>query len=91
MLLGQTAPPHDATRVAIHPPSTADEEYDDMDAAADGDGGEGDEPRPLAQEALAAKVAATLRRRAAGAIFRVPEHSRRGKGGGAGRAGAARA
>lgn len=82
VLLGQAAPPHDATRVAIQPQSTAAEEYDDIDTPADSDD-EVAEPRPLGQEALQAKVVATLCRRGAGAIVRMPEHNRRKAGGGA--------
>jgi hypothetical protein len=42
-------------RVVIQPPSTADEEYDDMDAPADGADGDA-EPKPLGQAQLQAKV-----------------------------------
>jgi coiled-coil domain-containing protein 63/114 len=86
--LGQATLPYDFSRVIIHPPSTNDEEYDDMDA---GDGDEDAEPKPLGQEQLVAKVQNMLRRRAATAIFRVPEHSKRSKGGSANRATGTRA
>jgi hypothetical protein len=80
--LGQAAAPYDASRVVIQPPSTNDEEYDDMDA---GDGDDDAEPKPLGQEQLQAKVQNRLRQRAATAIFRMPENSKRSKAAGAGR------
>lgn len=85
--LGQAALPFDSMRVVIQPPSTNDEEYDDMDAA---DGGDDSEPKPLGQEQLLAKVRGTLPRKAQTAIFRVPEHSKRSKAAAAPRAAAAR-
>jgi coiled-coil domain-containing protein 63/114 len=73
---GQTAVQVDNTRVAIAPPSTMDDEYDDMDAA------EGDteaELRPLGQEQLASKVQSTLKKKAGTSIFRVSENAKRTK------------
>ena len=52
--LGAATLPHAGGRVAILPPSTTDEEYDDMDnAGADGEDGE---PKPLGHEQLLAKA-----------------------------------
>ena len=43
------------------------------------DGEEETEPKPLGQEQLLVRVHNTMRKKAASAIFRVPEHSKRTK------------
>jgi coiled-coil domain-containing protein 63/114 len=74
--LGQAALPHDSMHVVIQPPSTNDEEYEDLDMQ---DGDEDAEPKPMGQEQLMAKVQGTLKKKGTTAIFRVPEHSKRSK------------
>lgn len=74
--LGQAALPVDRSRVMIAPPSTLDEDGWEGDVA---DGEDDAEPKPLAQEQLIARVQNSVRRKAPTAIFRVPEHAKRGK------------
>jgi coiled-coil domain-containing protein 63/114 len=83
--LGQAALPIDRSRVVIAPPSTMDEDADDGPGDTH-DGEEENEPKPLGQEQLLARVQNTLRKKAAQSIFRVPEHSKRAKPPGAPRA-----
>lgn len=76
--LGQAALPVDRSRVMIAPPSTLDD--DGWEGLGENGEGEDDaEPKPLAQEQLAVRVQNAVRKKAATAIFRVPEHAKRGK------------
>lgn len=76
--LGQAVLPVDRSRVMIAPPSTLDD--DGWEGLGEGTDGEEDtEPKPLAQEQLIARVQNSVRKKAPTAIFRVPEHARRGK------------
>lgn len=76
--LGQTALPVDRSRVMIAPPSTLDDDgWEGLGEVTEGE--EDTEPKPLAQEQLAIRVQNAVRKKAATAIFRVPEHARRGK------------
>lgn len=76
--LGQAALPVDRSRVMIAPPSTLDDDgWEGSGEVAEGE--EDAEPKPLAQEQLAARVQHAVRKKAATAIFRVPEHAKRGK------------
>jgi len=69
--LGLCAQSAGEAEVRIAPPSTNDEEYEDMERA---EGSEEDaEPKPLAKEQLLAKVQKTLARKGDTAIFRVAE------------------
>jgi hypothetical protein len=76
--LGQATLPRDGMRVAIVPPSSADEEYDDMDAEVEA---EGAELRPLSYNQLLARVQTSLRKKSATAIYRVPNNTKKEKGG----------
>ena len=78
MPLGQAALPIDRSKVVIVPPSTMDDDADDG-LAETHDGEEENEPKPLGQEQLLARVHNTMRKKASSAIFRVPEHSKRAK------------
>jgi hypothetical protein len=76
--LGQALLPRDGTRVTIMPPSSADEEYDELDAELEA---EGSELQPLSRNQLLARVQASLRRKSATAIYRVPAGAKKEKGG----------
>lgn len=76
--LGQVALPIDRSKVVIAPPSTMDDDADDG-LADTHDGEEENEPKPLGQEQLLARVHNTMRKKAVASIFRVPEHSKRTK------------
>lgn len=72
--MGQALLPRDGARLTIIPPSCADEEYDDMDAEVEAEGGE---LRPLSHNQLLARVQASMQRKSATAIYRVPPGAKR--------------
>ena len=71
--LGLSSQVSENTSVRIAPPSTNDEEYEDMERS---EGNEDDaDPKPLAKEQLMARVQKTLARKGETAIFRVADKS----------------